>query len=89
MGNKADLDTRRVISREEGAAYASENGMMYIETSAKSASGVNEAFMGCAQAIYDKMLTHSNTALKAQQQLAGSVNLGDTRRSADKVAGCC
>ena len=51
---------RRVISTEEGMAYAEENGLLYIETSAKAATGVQEAFMVTATTIYDKMMMNNN-----------------------------
>ncbi|RYH04738.1 hypothetical protein EON65_46650 [archaeon] len=38
--------TRRVITTEEGQAFAEDHGLAYIETSAKSADGVDEAFLG-------------------------------------------
>ena len=50
------LCCRRAIPAEEGAAFAQEHGLLFAETSAKSADGVNDAFMGCANAIYSKML---------------------------------
>lgn len=37
-----DLEDQRAISREEAEAFAKENGLLYIETSAKSASNVDE-----------------------------------------------
>jgi len=37
---------------------------MYSETSAKTAAGVNEAFMGTATQIYEKMLTTVRVAAK-------------------------
>lgn len=37
-----DLEDQRAVSREEAEAFAKENGLLYIETSAKSASNVDE-----------------------------------------------
>ena len=39
IGNKADLG-ERVVKEEEGRAFASENSLLYGETSAKSGEGV-------------------------------------------------
>merc|ERR1719343_624734 len=36
VGNKADLQDRRQVSKEEGEEKANENGVMFIETSAKT-----------------------------------------------------
>lgn len=42
VGNKTDLDHRRAVSTEEGQQFANENGLIFIETSAKSAENVEE-----------------------------------------------
>ena len=42
------LDLTRVVSREEAETYCSTNGALnYTETSAKDATGVEEAFTAC------------------------------------------
>ena len=45
IGNKSDMSHKRAVSTEEAQRYADEQGVLYIETSAKSAAGVEEAFM--------------------------------------------
>lgn len=40
-GNKADLAEKRKVDTEEAQAYADENGLFFMETSAKTASNVN------------------------------------------------
>jgi Ras-related protein Rab-5C len=42
--NKADLDSKRKVEVEEGKSYADENGLFFMETSAKTAQNVNELF---------------------------------------------
>ncbi|KAF8393352.1 hypothetical protein HHK36_021595 [Tetracentron sinense] len=44
VANKADLETKREVATEEGERYAQENGLLFIETSAKTAQNVNELF---------------------------------------------
>ena len=43
-GNKSDLSSNRSVSTEEGAKYAKSMGFPFIETSAKTAENVDEAF---------------------------------------------
>lgn len=43
-GNKADLESRRAISTEEAREFAEEAGLLFFETSAKSATNVLELF---------------------------------------------
>ena len=44
IGNKIDLNDKRVISFDEAKEYADNNNMKYIETSAKTATNVDQAF---------------------------------------------
>lgn len=45
VGNKTDLSDKRVVRRDEGQALADSLGIPFIETSAKTASNVQEMFI--------------------------------------------
>lgn len=45
VGNKCDMTLRRNVTREEGKQFAKANGMDFIETSAKTGTGVDTAFI--------------------------------------------
>ena len=51
----SDLEARRDVKREEGEAFAREHGLVFMETSAKTAANVEEAFINTAREIYDKI----------------------------------
>ena len=55
IGNKCDLDARRQVSTEEGERFAKENGLIFMETSAKTAFNVEEAFLQTSQMIYNNI----------------------------------
>ena len=55
IGNKSDLDSKRQVSAEEGANFAREHGLIFLETSAKTAANVEEAFVNSAREIYKKI----------------------------------
>jgi hypothetical protein len=61
----SSLYLRRVVQRSEAQAFADENGLEYIETSAKSADGVDDAFIRTAERIWEKQknggLSRKNT----------------------------
>jgi len=50
-GNKADLDSRRKVQFEEANAYAEENGILHLETSAKNADNVRDLFVEIAKKL--------------------------------------
>jgi Ras-related protein Rab-2A len=49
------MEHRRAVSTEEGEQFARENGLFFIETSAKTAQNVEEAFIATARHIHDKI----------------------------------
>jgi Ras-related protein Rab-2A len=55
VGNKADLEHRRAVAKEEGAAFAEEHGLLFLETSAKTSANVEEAFIAAAGKICEKI----------------------------------
>ncbi|XP_028821350.1 ras-related protein Rab-5C-like [Denticeps clupeoides] len=50
-GNKADLAQKRAVEVQEAQAYAEDNGLLFMETSAKTAMNVNEIFMAIAKKL--------------------------------------
>lgn len=57
IGNKNDLEAKRVVSFEEGKAFAEEHGLIFMETSAKTALNVEQAFIRTAEMIHDKIVS--------------------------------
>lgn len=55
IGNKSDLESRRDVKREEGEAFAREHGLIFMETSAKTACNVEEAYINTAKEIHRKI----------------------------------
>jgi len=55
IGNKSDLDSKRAVSVDEGTQFAQNNGLFFMETSAKTSDNVDEAFLETARKIYSKV----------------------------------
>ncbi|XP_062089390.1 ras-related protein RHN1-like isoform X2 [Humulus lupulus] len=51
VANKFDLESSREVDKEEGEEFAQENGMFYMETSAKTAENINELFFEIAKRL--------------------------------------
>ncbi|OQV22805.1 Ras-related protein Rab-11A [Hypsibius exemplaris] len=63
VGNKSDLGHLRKVPSEVAQAFAEQNGMSFIETSAKDSSNVGKAFHNLLGQIYT--LHHSKELLNA------------------------
>jgi len=50
-GNKADLESRRKVDFNEANAYAEENGILHMETSAKNSNNVRALFVEIAKSL--------------------------------------
>jgi Ras-related protein Rab-2A len=94
IGNKSDLASKRAVEYEEGERFAKENGLIFMETSAKTAEGVEEAFIQTARAIYNKILSgqfdvsNESSGVKVGNLPAGSA--GAARQgNGGKKGGCC
>jgi small GTP-binding protein len=55
IGNKCDLDTKRVVSSEEGQKFAEENNLLFFETSAKDGTNIQEVFVETVTIIVEKI----------------------------------
>jgi len=55
VGNKSDLTTKRQVDTEAAKAFASEVNIPFLETSAKNATNVEDAFMTMAGEIKKRM----------------------------------
>jgi len=82
-GNKADLEATRAVTTEEATAYAAENGLFYMETSAKTAANVTELFTEIA-----RKLPKAEAAARPAQP---GIVLDNTQQQQQprKVSSCC
>lgn len=53
VGNKVDIESERVVSREEGIALAKEHGCLFLECSAKTRENVEQCFEELALKIME------------------------------------
>ena len=84
--NKVDLAPRRKVDSDEAAMYASENGLLYCETSAKDRTNIDQLFVEVGR----RAPKTSATAARKDLDLGG----GGARKDGPKPptaggGGCC
>ena len=83
IGNKSDLSSLRKVSVEEGEEFAEENGMKFIETSAKNRDNVLEAFEELGREIMEVMGEDDKMNLGSGSGNKGVVSIGKNTRGID------
>jgi len=84
VGNKCDCEDERQVPTEDAAAYAREQGIGFMETSAKTNHNVQETFMWIAKQL------QAQQAASRPNEKSGSVTVDpDLIDNASKPSGCC
>ena len=86
IGNKCDLEDKRVISYETGKDFAEQYNMKYIETSAKTDLNVTEAFGLIGKELMDASADNEIT-VKPKNITISKTN--DISTNEQKKSGCC
>merc|ERR1711971_1188326 len=62
VGNKCDLSSKKVVSFDEAKELADSMGVQFMETSAKNAQNVEQAFVSMAGQIKSRLRLRGGTA---------------------------
>lgn len=96
IGNKSDLESRRQVSYAEGEKFAQEHGLIFYETSAKSAANVEEAFIKTAEQIHDNIqhgildITNEAHGIRVGQAAAPTfTQYSQENQDNGRSGGCC
>ncbi|ESS31111.1 putative small GTP binding protein rab1a, partial [Toxoplasma gondii RUB] len=84
VGNKCDLTSKRTVTYEEGKEFADSCNMRFIETSAKNAHNVEQAFHIMASEIKARVQVNQQ-----QSRPNANVRLGPSQPVRSVSSGCC
>ncbi|KAL9975225.1 hypothetical protein ACROYT_G012358 [Oculina patagonica] len=86
-GNKADLSSKRMVEYEDAQSYAEENGLLFMETSAKTGMNVNEIFLAVGKKVLRQHSATNETAGKSKKTDTSATFITQARRIFGKVKG--
>ena len=86
IGNKVDLEDKRVITYNQGKEFADTYGLKYIETSAKKNLNVNEAF----ETLGRELMAASDDKRITKQKQNKKVTVSNAQDlTPEQKKGCC
>ncbi|KAL5284741.1 RAB1A family protein [Megaselia abdita] len=84
VGNKCDLTTKKVVEHTVASEYANQLGIPFLETSAKNATNVEQAFMTMAAEIKNRVGPPSSST-----DTKTNVKIDSGRAVNEPKSGCC
>ncbi|VFQ63728.1 unnamed protein product [Cuscuta campestris] len=84
VGNKCDLTSQKVVDYDTAKAFADGLGIPFMETSAKNATNVEQAFMAMAATIKERMASQP-----ANNARPPTVHFRGQPVTKNNSSGCC
>ena len=95
VGNKTDMEDHREVKEEEGKEYAKKIGAMFVETSAKTGSNIEQLFTSICCKLEEKnnslnYISNEDTILRGRDRgLTVLSNDSQIIKPRKKPFGCC
>jgi Ras-related protein Rab-2A len=91
IGNKIDLEDKRKVIFDEGNEFAIKHGITFMETSAKTGEGVEEAFRKSVQEIEKKIVENyydlNSETCGIKKGKANNISISNEKKK--EKNGCC
>jgi len=85
VGNKKDLEDQRDVSFEEATKFAQENGVLFVESSAKTGENVEEVFLKTAKLIFQS-IQDGNVDLNSEAGVQRRSSIGNSTDTPNGLA---
>jgi len=85
VGNKSDLEGKKAVEYQSAKEFSDQLGIPFLETSAKNATNVEQAFLTMAKQIKDRM---GAAQVAANQQKTVKIGAGQSLQQ-QQQKGCC
>lgn len=91
VGTKSDLGERRQVSVDMAREYAAQQGLAFLECSAKDGSNVDRLFVEVAQQLLERGFVRGETVMQGAVASGSrqSVTLPTPRLASSMSGGCC
>jgi Ras-related protein Rab-1A len=90
VGNKSDIEGKKVVTYEEGKELADQLGVKFLETSAKTAQNVEQAFLTMAGEIKARVAPASQATSAAAPSASRGARLNQGKSlTKQQNKGCC
>jgi len=88
IGNKSDRSTDKVVTFEQAKEFADDIGVPFLETSAKSAANVEEAFLTMASELIKQRIARGGSDQGGAREKSG-IELGGAKKAKEMMQNCC
>ena len=92
VGNKSDRTTEKVVTKERAKEFADDIGVPFLETSAKSAANVEEAFLTMASELIKQRISRGGDKdgdSDGNGRGSGGIELNGAKKAKEMMSNCC
>lgn len=89
VGNKSDRSEEKVVSKEQAKEFADDIGVPFLETSAKSAANVEEAFLIMAGELIKQRVARGGNENDGDRDRMGGIDLKPGEKAKEMIQKCC